>query len=383
MALKSSRRGNVPPFIVMDILRLANERAAQGEKVVHLEVGQPSTGAPSRAVEAAAAALRGHTLGYTEALGLPSLRRRISRRYRETYGVEVPPERIVVTTGSSGGFILAFLAAFDAGDRVALAAPGYPAYRSMLTALGIEVVSLETDLTHGFQPTVDLLDAAGPLDGLIVASPANPTGSVVAHDELRELSAYCSRRGVRLVSDEVYHGIVHAGRAETALAFSDDVIVANSFSKYFSMTGWRIGWMVAPEALLRPIECLTQNLFIAPPTLAQIAAEAAMDCASELDANVARYARNRDTLLARLPGVGIDTWAPADGAFYVYADVSRLTNDSERLCHDVLAKAGVALTPGIDFDPTRGRRYVRISYAGSEADIAAALTRLSDWRARR
>jgi aspartate/methionine/tyrosine aminotransferase len=285
-----------------------------------------------------------------------------------------------VTTGSSGAFILAFLAAFDAGDRVALATPGYPAYRSMLQAFGIDAVPLESGPERRFQPTIDLLEASGPLDGLIIASPANPTGTIIPFAELGLLADYCGRQGIRLVSDEVYHGIVYEGRAQTALAFSSDAVIVNSFSKYFSMTGWRIGWMVVPEPLLRPVECLAQNLFIAPPTLAQVAAEAAMDCSPELDGNVARYARNRAALLAGLPSVGIDTWAPADGAFYVYADVSRLTNDSDRLCRDILSQAGVALTPGIDFDATRGRRYVRISYAGSEADIANALNRLAGWR---
>jgi aspartate/methionine/tyrosine aminotransferase len=381
MALKTSRRGDVPPFIVMDVLRLANERAARGDDVLHLEVGQPSTGAPSGALAAAAAALSRDALGYTEALGLPSLRARIARHYRDAYGLDVPAERVVVTTGSSGAFILAFLAAFDAGDRVALAAPGYPAYRSMLQAFGIEAVSLEAAMADRFQPTVALLERATPLDGLIVASPANPTGAMIERDALAALAAYCEGRGIRLVSDEVYHGITYGTRAATALEFSDEAVVANSFSKYFSMTGWRIGWMVVPEAMLRSVECLAQNLFISPPTLAQIAAAAAMDCRSELDANVARYGRNRGALLAGLPTVGVDTWAPADGAFYVYADVSRLTNDSEELCRRVLAETGVALTPGIDFDAARGRRYVRISYAGAETDIAAALARLSTWAA--
>jgi aspartate/methionine/tyrosine aminotransferase len=381
MAFKTSRRGNVPPFIVMDVLRLANERQARGEDVVHLEVGQPSTGAPSGAVRAAAAALGRDNLGYTEALGLPSLRARIAQHYRATYGVAVPAERIVVTTGSSGAFILAFLAAFDAGDRVALASPGYPAYRSMLQAFGIEAVSLDAELAHGFQPTIELLEAAGPLDGLIVASPANPTGAMIARSELTALAGYCDRHDIRLVSDEVYHGITYGAPAATAAEFSSEAVVANSFSKYFSMTGWRIGWMVVPEAMLRSVECLTQNLFISPPTLAQIAAEAAMDCRAELDANVARYARNRAALLAGLPRVGVDTWSPADGAFYVYADVSRLTNDSEELCRRVLAETGVALTPGIDFDGVRGRRFVRISYAGAETDVTDALSRLETWRA--
>jgi aspartate/methionine/tyrosine aminotransferase len=383
VALKVSQRGNVPPFIVMDVLRAANERAARGEDVLHLEVGQPATAAPAGAVAAAAQALRNETLGYTESLGLPGLRERVARHYRETYGVEVPAARIVVTTGSSGGFVLAFLAAFDAGDRVALAAPGYPAYRNILQAFGIEPVVLEATLSDRFQPTVELLERAGRLDGLIVASPANPTGTMVAPETLADLARYCARRGIRLISDEVYHGIAYAQQAATALAWSDAAIVVNSFSKYYSMTGWRIGWMVVPADLLRAVECLKQNLFISAPTLSQIAARAAFGCAPELDGNVARYARNRAVLLSALPSAGIERWAPADGAFYLYADVSALTNDSDEFCKRILAETGVAMTPGIDFDDARGRGYVRISYAGSEADIAAAADRLTEWRKRR
>jgi aspartate/methionine/tyrosine aminotransferase len=383
VALKVSQRGNVPPFIVMDVLRAANERAARGEDVLHLEVGQPATAAPAGAVAAAAQALRNETLGYTESLGLPGLRERVARHYRETYGVEVPAARIVVTTGSSGGFVLAFLAAFDAGDRVALAAPGYPAYRNILQAFGIEPVVLEATLSDRFQPTVELLERAGRLDGLIVASPANPTGTMVAPDTLADLARYCARRGIRLISDEVYHGIAYGQQAATALAWSDAAIVVNSFSKYYSMTGWRIGWMVVPADLLRAVECLKQNLFISAPTLSQIAARAAFGCAPELDGNVARYARNRAVLLSALPSAGIERWAPADGAFYLYADVSALTNDSDEFCKRILAETGVAMTPGIDFDDARGRGYVRISYAGSEADIAAAADRLTEWRKRR
>jgi aspartate/methionine/tyrosine aminotransferase len=295
----------------------------------------------------------------------------------------VPAARIVVTTGSSGGFVLAFLAAFDAGDRVALAAPGYPAYRNILQAFGIEPVVLEATLSDRFQPTVELLERAGRLDGLIVASPANPTGTMVAPDTLADLARYCARRGIRLISDEVYHGIAYGQQAATALAWSDAAIVVNSFSKYYSMTGWRIGWMVVPADLLRAVECLKQNLFISAPTLSQIAARAAFGCAPELDGNVARYARNRAVLLSALPSAGIERWAPADGAFYLYADVSALTNDSDEFCKRILAETGVAMTPGIDFDDARGRGYVRISYAGSEADIAAAADRLTEWRKRR
>jgi len=381
MVLKSSRRGGVAPFIVMDVMREANARAAKGESILHLEVGQPSTPAPKGVVEAARRALAGNRLGYTEAFGMPELRERIVRHYRDAYGVEVPAARIVVTTGSSSGFVLAFLAAFDAGDRVALAVPGYPAYRNILAALGIEPVLVEAGAEDRFQPTPEALDRlGGRLDGLIVASPANPTGSMIPRAELERLAAYCRTRGIRLVSDEIYHGIVFAGAAETALAFDAEAVVINSFSKYYSMTGWRLGWMVAPESLARAVECLTQNLYISPPTLSQIAGLAAFDCRAELDANVARYAENRRRLLAELPKAGFDTFAPADGAFYLYADVGALTNDSAEFCRRMLAETGVAATPGLDFDPGRGNRFVRFSIAGATEDMAEAARRLIAWR---
>lgn len=381
MGLKSSRRGGVAPFIVMDVMREANARAAKGESILHLEVGQPSTPAPKGVVEAARRALAGNRLGYTEAFGMPELRERIVRHYRDAYGVEAPAARIVVTTGSSSGFVLAFLAAFDAGDRVALAVPGYPAYRNILAALGIEPVLVEAGAEDRFQPTPEALDRlGGRLDGLIVASPANPTGSMVPRAELERLAAYCRTRGIRLVSDEIYHGIVFAGAAETALAFDAEAVVINSFSKYYSMTGWRLGWMVVPESLARAVECLTQNLYISPPTLSQIAGLAAFDCRAELDANVARYAENRRRLLAELPKAGFDTFAPADGAFYLYADVGALTNDSAEFCRRMLAETGVAATPGLDFDPGRGNRFVRFSIAGATEDMAEAARRLAAWR---
>ena len=381
MALKVARRGAVPPFIAMEVLRDANERAARGENVLHLEVGQPSTSAPRGVIEAAKRALDRDQLGYTEALGIPPLRQRIARHYRDMHGVSVDPARVVVTTGSSGAFLLSFLAAFDPGDRVALAAPGYPAYRNILVALGITPVNLPTDADTRFQPTPALLDRIeGRIDGLIVASPSNPAGTMIDADSLRRLYDYCRARQVRLVSDEIYHGITYGMRPTTALALGDDAIVINSFSKYFSMTGWRIGWMIAPTDLLRPIECLAQNLFISPPTLPQIAASAAFDCGDELEANVRRYAENRVLLLRQLPRAGFDRLAPADGAFYIYADVSRLTNDSEEFCRRMLADAGVAATPGLDFDAERGHQFIRFSFAGSAADIATAAERLLEWR---
>ena len=380
MALKVAKRGRIPPFIVMDVLQAANERAVAGEDVLHLELGQPATSAPEGVKEAARTALVADQIGYTEALGLPPLRQRIAAYYQATYGVDVPYERVAVTTGSSGGFILGFLSAFDAGDRVALADPSYPAYRNILMALGVEPVSLPSTLQDRYQPTVALLEAVdGPLDGLIVASPSNPAGSMLAADDMRALCEYCGERGIRLVSDEIYHRITYGRDGVSALQYSDAPIVINSFSKYFSMTGWRIGWTILPEELVRPVECLAQNLFISAPTLSQHAAIAAFDCLDELNQNVERYAANRALLLDGLPKVGFDRLAPADGAFYVYADIAHLTNDSEAFCRRMLTETGIAMTPGIDFDRDRGRATLRISFAGSTDDIAEALVRLESW----
>ncbi len=378
--LKLARRGAIPPFFVMEVMRAAAEREQAGGEVLHLEVGQPATSAPAGVVEAARMALTNERLGYVGALGTPALRAAIARHYRDHYHLEVPAGRVVVTTGSSGGFVLAFLAAFDAGDRVAMVAPGYPCYRNILTALGVVPVEIPVGPDTGFQPTPALLDAAGPLDGLVVASPANPTGSMIGRTALKDLAGVCADRGIRLISDEIYHGITYGEAAVTALEVTGDAIVVNSFSKYFSMTGWRLGWLVVPEPLLRPIECLAQNLFISAPTLSQMAACAAFDCRNELDGHVARYARNRALLLEELPKAGFDRLAPAEGAFYLYADVSRQTDDSEAWCRQLLAETGVAITPGIDFDPVRGRRFVRISFAGAHETIAEAARRLRSWR---
>ena len=385
MALKVARRAGISPFIAMDVLRAANARdqraSSAAERCVQLEVGQPGTPAPHEVREAAKAALDSDRLGYTDALGVPALRERIARHYREMYGVTVPAERVVVTTGSSGAFLLAFLAAFDQGDRMALADPGYPAYRNILTALGIEVVGIPADLSSRFQPTPELLDrVTGGMDGLIVASPANPTGSMMSPEELAAVMRWCRAKGVRFVSDEIYHGITYGRPVATALAYGDDAIVINSFSKYFSMTGWRLGWMIVPPDLLRAVEVLAQNLFISPPSLPQCAAVAAFDAKEELDANVARYRANRDLLLAELPEAGFKEFAPADGAFYLYANVAHMTNDSEAFCRRMLAEAGVAATPGTDFDPGRGRAFLRFSYAGTEADMIEAARRLKAWR---
>ncbi len=380
MTLKVATRGQIPPFIVMDVMRAANERdRAQGD-VVHLEVGQPGTGAPRGVIEAAQRALVSDRLGYTDAFGIPELRDRIAAHYRDWYGVEVPVDRIVVTTGSSGGFLLSFLAAFDPGDRVGLVEPGYACYKNILSALGIEPVRIESGADTRFQPTPELVEAAGPLDGLIVASPSNPTGTMLDGPALAALADHCRKAGIRLVSDEIYHGIVYGSSAVTAASIDPAAVVINSFSKYFSMTGWRLGWMIVPPDLLRAVECLAQNFFISPPTLSQHAAIAAFDCKAELEANVARYARNRDILLKALPGLGFDRLAPSDGAFYLYADIGHLTNDSEQFCRRLLDEAGVACTPGVDFDPVDGATQIRFSFSGTTEDMEEAVRRLAAWR---
>jgi aspartate/methionine/tyrosine aminotransferase len=380
MVLKIARRAAIDPFIVMEVMRAANERAASGGDVIHLEVGQPSTPAPRKVREAAQKALERDLIGYTDALGVPALRRRISQHYREFYEVEVPMGRIAVTTGSSGGFLLAFLAAFDPGDRVALAAPGYPCYRHILTALGLEPVLIETGPETKFQPTVATLEKLGrPIDGLIIASPSNPVGALVGESELEALAAWCAGKGVRLVSDEIYHGITYGAPAVTA-ADRKEAIVINSFSKYFSMTGWRLGWMVLPEDLGQATERLLQNFFISAPTLSQLAGIAAFDAHDELQGNVARYAVNRDLLLNDLPAAGFRHLISTDGAFYIYADISDLTDDSLGFCRRMLSETGIAATPGIDFDPARGHHFMRFCFSGSTEDMAEAVKRLKAWR---
>ena len=379
MTLRASRRGLVPPFIAMDVLRAANARESAGERVIHLEVGQPGTSAPQAVRDAARRALDDNRIGYTDAEGIAPLREAIAANYRERYGVAVDPAEIVVTTGSSAAFQLAFLAAFEPGDRVALAAPGYPAYRNILSALGLETVLVEVGENAHYQPNPELLADIPNLAGLIVASPANPTGTMIAPPELRRLADYCRERGIRLVSDEIYHGITYEGAAATARAFGREAIVVNSFSKYYSMTGWRLGWMLVPPDLARSVECLAQNFYISPPALSQLAAVAAFGCRAELDGHVARYRVNRDLLIATLRQAGLDHFAPAEGAFYLYADVSALTRDSGELCRRLLAETGVAVTPGRDFDPIHGDDWVRLSFAGSAEDIAEAASRLAAW----
>ncbi|MSO70338.1 MAG: aminotransferase class I/II-fold pyridoxal phosphate-dependent enzyme [Alphaproteobacteria bacterium] len=378
--MKISKRADIPPFFAMEVLRAANERAAQGEVVMHLEAGEPGSGPPRKVIEAAHRALDSAHLGYTESLGMPALRQRIAQHYADYYGAKIPVERIMITTGSSGGFILSFIAAFDVGDRIALVDPSYPAYRNMCEALGIEIVRIPAGLEHRYQPTVELLEASPSRpDGLIIASPSNPTGTVIERARLEAVMRYCEMNKIRVISDEIYHGITYGERAETALKFSDHAIVTNGFSKYYAMTGWRLGWMVVPEDLVRPIERLAQNFFISPPAIAQYGALAAFDCVAELDANVARYGRNRAMLIKALGEAGFGDLAPCDGAFYLYADVLRLTNDSEAFCKRMLSEVGIAATPGIDFDRERGRRFVRFSFAGPGEQIEAACGALKKW----
>jgi len=377
MTLKAANRSAIESFIVMDVMRAANAREARGEDVLHLEVGQPSTSAPRAVLDAAKDAIDSNLLGYTDAFGVPHLKEAIAGHYKTTYGVDVDPSRIAVTTGSSGGFVLAFLSAFDVGDRVALVSPGYPAYRNILKALGLEVVDLKVGLGTNFQPTPEILDELkSPIDGLIIASPSNPTGTMIDGPGLKALAGYCLEQGIRLISDEIYHGITYEEPAHSMAEFAPDAFVVNSFSKYYSMTGWRLGWLVFPKMLSEPIECLAQNLFISPPTLSQIAAVSAFDCVYELKASVARYKVNRDILLAELPKAGFNKLSHAQGAFYLYADVSHMTDDSLAFCKRILQETGVAITPGVDFDRERGHHYVRFSFAGSTEDIQSAAARL-------
>lgn len=376
-----SRRGAVDPFIVMDVMEAARAREAAGHDVIHMEVGQPATPAPRLAREAAAKAMASDALGYTVALGLPELRERIARLYRDWYGVELSAERVVVTSGSSAAFLLSFLALFDAGDRVATIAPGYPSYRNIFSALDIDVLELEGAAANGWRPTPDQVASAEGIAGLLVASPSNPTGAMLDLAALKGLAGAAEAKGAAFVSDEIYHGLTYGARAHTALEVTDDAIVINSFSKYFSMTGWRIGWMVVPNDMVRTIERLAQNFFICAPHVSQVAALAALDAVEECEANLAVYAKNREVLLEELPKAGFDRLAPCEGAFYLYAEVDHLTNDSREFCARMLAEAGVAATPGLDFDPARGRGTVRFSFARSTADMVEGARRLRDWLA--
>lgn len=381
-----SVRSAVEPFHAMDVLAEATKRREAGYPVISMAVGQPSHPAPEAALKAARSALDHGRLGYTDALGTASLRIAIARHYRTRYGVEIDPRRVAVTTGSSAGFNLAFLALFDPGDCVAIARPGYPAYRNILSALGLTVVEVEADAESGFTLTPQSLEAAAVqagrrLDGVLLASPANPTGTVTGRAGLKALADYCHANDIAFISDEIYHGLTFAGDETTALAVSDEAVIINSFSKYYCMTGWRIGWMVLPEDQVRAFERIAQSLYISPPELSQIAAEAALGCEAELDVFKASYAANRDLLLKRLPEIGFTIASPMDGAFYAYADVSRFTNDSMDFARTMLAQINVAATPGLDFDPLEGHRMMRFSYAGAPDDIAEAMDRIARWLA--
>lgn len=380
--LKPSRRSDVPPFMVMDVMAAAARIEAAGGHVIHMEVGQPAAGAPKTAIAAAHAALEAGRIDYTSALGIPSLRERIARHYRDAHGCTISPERIVVTTGSSGGFILAFLSMFEPGDRVAVTVPGYPPYRHILTALGCEPVLIETTNETRHALTGEALLAAhrkAPLKGVLVGSPANPTGTMMSREALAGLIAASEDAGIRFISDEIYHGLDYAFPAVTAAALSDHALVINSFSKYFCMTGWRVGWMVVPDILVRPIERLQQNLSISVPSLSQIAAEAAFDGAAEMEQIKHGYQENRRILIEGLPKAGLSKFLPADGAFYLYADVSDFTSDSFDFAKQMLEKAHVAATPGVDFDPIHGRSFIRFSYARSAAEMREAVDRIAHW----
>lgn len=377
-----SQRSEVAPFLAMEVLAEAARLEAEGRKIVHMEVGQPGAPAPRIARDAAARVLEAGRIGYTQALGIPSLRNRLSRHYASAYNRDVPAERIAVTAGSSAGFNLIFLAAFNPGDRIVLTSPGYPAYRNILKALGLVPVEIEVGAETRWCLTPDHLKEAlkdGPVHGVLVASPANPTGTMMSPEALGDLVRFCDDEGIWFVSDEIYHGLTYDGRQETALTFSDRAIIINSFSKYYCMTGWRIGWMVLPERLVRPVEKLAQSLYISAPELSQIAAEAALDAQEELEGVKAGYARNRDLLLQELPRIGFDKLLPVDGAFYIYADTSRFAEDSLAFTKAMLADAGVAATPGADFDLTHGASFTRFSFAGTHEDMKQALVNLEAW----
>ena len=379
-----SARSDVPPFIVMDVMAAAARLEAAGARVIHLEVGQPAAPAPSCAIDAARTALAGR-LSYTETLGIPSLRARIARFYGEQYGIEIDSRRVVATTGSSAGFILAFLALFEPSDRVAVAVPGYPPYRHILKALGCEAVLIETTDATRWSITPQMLrdvHRRTPLAGVLVASPANPTGTMMTAEALADLMHAAEGEGIRFISDEIYHGLDYAFPAETAARISPDAVIINSFSKYFCMTGWRVGWMVVPEALVRPIDRLQGNLAISVPTLSQIAAEAAFDGRAEMEAVKRGYEENRRILLDGLPKAGLDKILPVDGAFYLYADIARFSSDSFAFASRMLEETHVAATPGVDFDPIHGREFIRFCYAGSAAEMHEAVERIARWLAR-
>jgi len=380
--LQPSARSGVPPFMVMDVMAAAARLEAQGRTIVHMEVGQPATGAPASAIAAVRSALGDGPHGYTATLGIASLRRRIAQAYAQWDGLAIDPDRIVVTTGSSAAFMLAFLALFEVGDRVAVPVPGYPPYRHILSALGCEPVLIETSAATRWAITGDMLltqHRVRPLKGVVVGSPANPTGTMMTAAALGDLIRSAEDAGIAVISDEIYHGLDYAFRAQSAAALSADAIVINSFSKYFCMTGWRVGWMVVPPSLLRTVERLQQNLSISVPTLSQIAAQAAFDGRDELELIKRGYEENRRILLDGLPGAGLDSFLPVDGAFYLYADTSRFSDDSFAFAKRLLEQAGVAATPGVDFDPIHGRNFLRLCYAGLREDMREAVKRIGAW----
>ncbi|HYO00716.1 MAG TPA: pyridoxal phosphate-dependent aminotransferase [Mycobacterium sp.] len=386
MSDRVALRAGIPPFYVMDVWLAAAERQRTHGDLVNLSAGQPSARAPAPIRAAAAAALAEHNLGYTVALGIPELRGAIAASYQDRYGVAVGPEDVVVTTGSTGGFLLAFLACFDVGDRVAVTSPGYPCYRNILSALGCEVVEIPCGPETRFQPTIEMLaEIQPPIRGVVLASPANPTGTVIPPADLATIAAWCEASGVQLVSDEIYHGLVYPGAPPTSCAWetSREAIVVNSFSKYYAMTGWRLGWLLVPPALKRAVDRLTGNFSICPPTLPQLAAVAAFtpESAAEADELVEQYAVNREMLLHGLPEIGLPRLAPADGAFYVYADISEYSMDSLGFCAKLLSDTGIAIAPGVDFDTVHGGGYVRLSFAGATSDVAEALRRMGPWLA--
>ena len=376
-----SKRSEIPSFMVMDVMSAAAKAEAEGRHIIHMEVGQPGTPAPEAARAALAANLNNEKLGYTLALGMPELRQRIAQLYGEWYDVDLSANRIVVTNGSSAAFILAFLTLFEAGDTVALPSPGYPCYRHILSALGQKSRLLETGPATRWMPTLEQLEqCSGEIAGALIASPNNPTGTMLEPERLSAIAQFCNEQDIWFISDEIYHGLTFGQPAETALRYSDNAVIINSFSKYFSMTGWRVGWMVVPEALVANAERLAQNLFICAPAPSQLAALAAFEGTDELDRNRAVYAANRELLLSELPRVGFPEIVPADGAFYIYADVSAHTNNSLEFTRQMLAETGIAATSGVDFDEARGNRFVRFSYSGRTADVKEAITRLEAWQ---
>ncbi len=380
--MRRSGRGQVDPFIVMDVVEAARAAEEAGRHIIHMEVGQPSSPAPAAARAALVRALEGSALGYTTSLGIPALRAGIAGLYRRWYGVDLDPARVVVTAGSSGAFLLAFTALFDAGDRVGMGEPGYPSYRQILKALSLTPVGIPASAANRLQPVPGDLQGLD-LQGLIVASPGNPSGTMLSRASLAALIYHAEAKDISFVSDEIYHGLHYGDRAVSALEITDQAYVINSFSKYFSMTGWRVGWMVVPQDHIRTVERLAQNMFICAPHAAQVVALAALDCVEELEGNRTTYAANRALMLDGLPKAGFDRIAPPDGAFYIYADVSALTRDSVSFAAELLREAGVAVTPGLDFDPVRGLQTLRFSYARTTADIVEGLRRLQAYMAQR